>query len=113
MPDQARAEFLSRLRASRTPRAQGMAILLGMFFIVGVLGGCGPSGAGKGSDNSDAPEVEHCSLRTRACHNGCYKLDLDVNCHACCDESGLSCRKGEHYSFNQCPDRSKSQALPF
>lgn len=72
----------------------GAMLLLLAFVGLGGLGGC---------VDSSKPESP-CDLKTVACHNRCYKADLGIACHGCCNDNYASCRSGEKYNFSPCPD---------
>ena len=71
-----------------------------------LLGGCtwSSSGPDKGDSGKPdaAPELEHCTLKARACANSCK--DLGLACLRCCDRNGKLCDSGDSYSFYSCPD---------
>jgi hypothetical protein len=65
--------------------------------IIAPMSGCVPDTA--------EPEPGPCGRKATACHNSCYKIDLGVACHSCCDRNFISCKDGRGYQFYSCPEK--------
>jgi hypothetical protein len=82
-------------------------IILAAFATFGALGGCSftPPGPEQG-DRGDGgtAESDACTLKVRACMNGCAKADLGFGCKICCQRNGLSCDADGGYQFYKCLD---------
>jgi len=83
---------------------QGIVALAG-YLGFALLGGCEwqASGAQQG-DKADAGVAwkSHCTDKVSSCRLNCFKADLGSACSNCCDRNGVSCDRGEGYSFNVC-----------